>query len=463
MSPRKTLAYLVVLAVLFGVIRLVILPREEAAQLAGKFVGDARDIEIASVELGSGDGVVRLVNEAPVAPPFPTPVPTPDFERWRVEGGGSQRVEPAAVRELLRAVTTLELGTPLPAAEVSRDLALYGLATPAARAVIERVGGSRLAISLGKQNQFLDGKRYAQREGSQELFLVTNDIFNQITKGRADFREKNPVAFADRDLAAITITGGGSTVTIAQHPPGVWRISSPRELRASAEAVRGLLGELRRLRASGYRDFSSPEEAKTAFGPGGVSILLRQTEERPDIEVIVRAEGSGALFGRRDRATLYEIADRNPTAQLMKSVVELRERKQFDIDANGVASVVVTRGKEQILAMERIEEVWRVNGKEGDEPFIREYLNGLSGAIVENFADGASINVADPLLRVAVKERDGAERTLTVIREEKGKGYLALVESGEPFYVSAETLKKLTPNVESLIVVATPTPVPTVE
>ncbi len=499
MSLKKTLLLGVILAALVLYLNKVQLPQDEAESKKAQIFSAVKREELATVEVKNSQGTFLLKNSAPKASAVGDKKEELDpawDKHWEIDGLSGSGVDTGALTTLLNSILDLNLDKPLAAEDRESDLSVYGLDKPL---VTLKVGasGKTFELNFGKNNEYVS-KRYVSLSGAPDIYLVSDTLFAQASKGRDEFRDHSPVNFVDSELASFEIKdfNGANSFKVEQSELGKWQVSAPFKGLANTAAVNGYTMKLRNLSATGFIDNQQTELKKYGLDKPKLSATLNfKDQKRASItvalgEVSGEAKTAGAKGGENKApAETYLFVDGAPTiykigykvgaetiGSLSQDLSGLREKKLFQF-AGSEASQVEINQAGTVTTLTKAAEKWSVNGKEGDFAFVEAYLDKLSNLEAKSFpSESKNFGFDTPQMKVLVRlsERGGSEQGKTERSRVLVVGGVAKSEAGKPseyfagvddlsqsntFTISAESLAQITPKEESLVTpVATAAP-----
>lgn len=515
MSFKKTLVLAVVLIAAAFYIQQVLLPGEKAKSRAGFALGGKPLAEFTAIEGSSANDKYLLVNTAPAIPgsiaakasqsadsaPSAADDAVADKARqgsWEVAGVDYKAVDPTTVTALIKSLEELSLESEIPAADVASDLKVYGLSEPEVVIAVVHPQAGRQEYRFGKLNEYVR-ERYMQVGAGGAVYLVPERIFAALKRESRDIRNKNPIAFADGEVDSIEILGGKEDLKFGLQE-NKWQILSPIQAKASEAAITALTRALRNFRVGDFLDQVRADSPQFGLDKpeAQVRIKFKQDKNRPDLLVRV---GSRKIEGQPDSAskeknvaaaeefffsvdelnTVFRLIGPDPVKALVRPAIDFRERKLFSfpielakqLSVNGVVDGIT--GK---VALTLQGEEWLVDGKQGDQVFVKQYIKSLAELSASEFLpDDFDIAVKDPTLTAlittaepgskAVGAGEGSEDRLEYrleiypaensVKEKDrylAKAFLPGVEAPEWFVITKDSLIKIIPKVDSLFPVA---------
>lgn len=521
MNLKKTLILGVVLLIAVAYVFWVEMPRQERAENRDVVFHELKEDEIDSIEITRKNENFTLKNTKPSSDSDDSSKDKGDdakdaeesskLKHWELATVPGSNLDPGALNTLLSAITDLRTGSALPKEEVEEDLSIYGLKEPEVKLAI-KAGAKQIGIELGKENNFLH-KRYAKISGfsiesddekaPSDIFLISGGLLNAANKARDDFRQRTPIAFADSDVESITLKKQSEQIKIEAANLS-WKITEPGKYTGSSAAMSELLRELRSLRALQFID-QEPSTSGFGFEKPELSVAIDFKDDKKqaplNLQIVKRQENrsdkkgkdTNFYFALSDKPYFFKLAS-DPTARIAKPLPELREKQLFRFDLNQVNEASFNQADGSKIELVKSGEEWKVNGKNGDEVFVRELLSKLSLLKADDFPQGDNFGFDKPLLKVDIKSlgsvADNANQSsvsaapdptlytlvigneVSAMPKEKSaksknvkkeatqeKRYFAAVgDLSEPFIINKETFDRIKPKEEVLVKIE-PTPV----
>ena len=471
MNLKNTLFMAVVLAVIAVFIFRVEIPEGERKERESFVLKKIPDDKLAFIKLiGEKDSFVfrKAKNESGI-------------DAWQLEGLADAQLDQSAVTAIVKGLQDFKSDAPINSDEVAKDLSVYGLNSPTASIEVGE-GEGRTAVRFGKSNDFI-GKRYAQilaADGSSQIILADDVLFNAAKKEKSDFREKNPVQFPDFSVSRLTIESPQEKRRmVLTQTEGVWKIIEPVQALADDAAVAAFFRDLRGLKVAEFIDNVTDRSTYRLDAPalqieigfsGDKKPLLVAVADAPSTEGEVTKK---ALYLSLGGQSVFKTTE-GQVLTLRRTPLDFRNKKPFQLEVDSISKLMLSTAFEntpRVLMLEKQEDSWKVNGAEGDVVFVRQLLSDLSAVEAVDFPlfEISEKDFETPLAKfqITVKDNAGKEsvRELLVAREldvpSGGKGFLAC-EKGklqDAFLISRSSLEKLTPLEETLKKqLATPAP-----
>lgn len=481
MSIRKTLLLTFLLGALLIYIAKVELVKDEDKRAAERPLENIAAVALEEIEISNAKGAFALVNAEPKAPAKnpeagDQTLSTEESSKWSIKGIKDSRLDRGALNALIAAVRGVALENALPPEETEQDLSVYGLSKPelvvgvrgknAAGALIEHT------YELGKLNEYVS-KRYLKDAAQRSVYLAPNDLYVAVNKEASELRNPTPLSLEIIATQRLTVTPKvGAGFSLEQHE-GVWRIANPGPFSASQSSVEDILREIRNLKVTRFID-----NAGDSLQPYGLQAPVLRIDAEPkdkstgetlQISFGQVAEASASSAGKggeskpryfmsiRGQAPVFEIGV-DPLARIVRPLKDIRDRKPVKLDSDRISEARITVSGREEIVLGRDGAGWTVNTKPADAPFVMEFFNSVTALEALDFAESA--RTIDPQklsakLSFVLGSAPAAERLVLSLQADSSSArdrYLAIVEGQtEPFIISAESFKKITPRLEALL------------
>lgn len=503
MSLKKTIVLAILLAGAILYYYQVTVPRERANELEQLVLHGVNGDELVSIKVESPKEIFTLTNSNP------KPVsdskssggdsdaakPTSMSESWRFEGAEFSALDKTSVNSVIGALSALKYKDEIPQSELGQDLSVFGLQQPEFVYSVEHPSIGKVQLKFGKVNEYVK-ERYMQIGASGKVYMVPDSVASSLKKSSVDLRDKNPITFADKDVAEISVKSKESTFRVGSQDGLIWDLLAPVSARASDQAVQGLLRTLRNFRVAEFIDNEPFDSAKYGLNAPILEVALTFNEASKRKPLVVRVgsinigEGAQAkqdfYFSIGEGKTVFRLMGPNPVTALARPVEDLRERKLAAFPIEQVQRLVVTAEGAEVNLERSKDGQWSVDQKRGDRVFIEEYLKSVSGLQATQFyKEGQPINdIPKPQLEIKVSFEqlesaknvgrpvpDGGDLVISVgdslpspkVGETKAKGGAVqtlrpvVVTRGDSkvgFLLNDDGYKRIIPKVEALIEVA---------
>ena len=401
---------------------------------AGPLVAGTSAEDLRRIEIRNPSGSFTLVNAAG---------DTADRSGWRIDGLPDARLDAPAMAELLAAVQELSLTDSF---SPDGDLGQYGLATPALSLTIHTTT-ARAAIEIGARSEYLE-RRFMRINGGSVLYTVPERLAQAALKPHEDFRDRRVLRFDASAVKRIVIARQEGPLELARSPGG-WRLVEGGEYPADAASVEALLQAAQALQVKAF----FPDPGRCAAAPLRLMLALADGSSHPLSFSALPGAAAAPLFA----CTETESFELEPAAlaRFPLSSFELRKKRFTEVEPQSIVSLSLERQKEPMLLL-RDDRGWSVNGRPGDEVFIRRFLDELAWLEAVQFPPEQACRFDDPTLRIAITTSSG--RSLVVIIGNRVRSqlsgeelYCAFGAEGTiPYLVAAAAVRRLSPSIEML-------------
>ncbi len=476
MNLWKTLILAAIVVCVGFYIARIELPKDEVKQKAELLFPDLKVSAVRALSLKNVDGEVKFLQEASVdsaeKPAEDTlEIVDVDIGKWKLDGLPQAPLDKAALNSLVSALTSLKREYEIPAADTEKDLSVYGLKEPALTVTFND-SSKNVSVLVGKESEMLK-KHYMKLADSEQVFMGASSFFQSANKKRDDFRDKTPLDFFDSQLAKLQFKNDKVDTTIEATSDLNWRVISPVVYTASNTAVTDTLRNLRNLQVTEYID--QPKALKDyGLEKALVSATLTFNEASKKAPTKVKLgkneKGDGFYLSIDGIPTVFKLST-DPMAVFNKQLDDFREKQFFKFQFDEVVSAeYLPKAGEKVLLTREGDE-WKVNGKNADGVFVKVLLEKLAGASADGFPvveRDYGFAVPELTWNVVVKEelsdkKEEKKKTLVVgaLVDSKGdKRYAASGDLSEAVILSQDSIKNITPMVETLLKIE-PTPTAT--
>ena len=482
MNPRKTLLSGIVLLGLLSWIFFYELPKGREKEKADLLFRNLTEQQIETIEIKKQDRTVLLRNRS-----FRAEKPEEKAEEeknitadWEISDLPGLPVDASMVQSLTSpasGVLGLKLDNAIPKEEQDSNLSVYGLESPALVVKVSGAGGAR-EIRFGKKNDYVL-KRYFQIAGDDRVFMGTDTLFTAADRSRKDFRKKNLVSFTDFEAKRLTIAKDGTRLVVEKTSDDGWKIVEPIKATASRAKLQEVFRELRDYKADDFIDFS---------GDNSAELLREYRVDAPDMSATIEKNDGDPLVVAASELEESDDASKKFTAfrvgsfpfigKMLKSVLgrismdpsDYRERKLFSYGDG-----VVSRGEIEFhgakpIVLELEKDTWKAEGREADQMFVQQFFRDLTDLSAVRFPESSGdFGFDKPRLKITLwtapygSDEKPKPVSLVVGNETENGYYAASGDLSEPFVISPEGLKSVSPSLESLAPVppASATAIPT--
>ena len=336
---------------------------------------------------------------------------------------GGSAASTAKVMEILSRVSGLKavdfvwpVGADNEASAVSAPLLSgYGLDPETATTLtMHCTDGTDVSVSIG--NDAGGRKAYALVRGGREIVTVDSALKDLSMQDAIRFTDARLFPLAEADVMTFTLASGDTSCVIARAEDGSWRMDAPVVAPAEAEAAKELRGRILTLTSAdiaekGLRVSVNTNSAPSVVSPASV-LGSRRIESLRSLEVI---KLDPALV-KRIVSTFGGRSTKKPV-----SVVKVRDRRAWNVEASDVGGSVDEDGVERVLGA------------------IASLRAARVVALKAEPSDLARYGLEHPFHMISVdQEKEGSVRRNIMIGGMTGGGRYATVGSSDAIFVLPE-------------------------
>lgn len=464
MKPWKTFVLAFLLLMVGAYIRYVELPQEAKRKEEELFLEGVSERSLRSLGINRKGEGFSFKNEKPVDP----------LQKEAGEKGGADvsqgwildglpagtNLDPAALRTLLSAVTTLKLGDAIPPEEVGTDLKVFGLDNPAVTVRIGLPTGERV-LMFGKRSEFI-GKRYV-KVADRGLFMVDDALFSAADKERDSFRQKSPISFDLADASFLELNSSDGVVRLEKAEGEEWKVVAPLNAKADQQFVSDFVRRIRSLRAKEFIDPPQAEQlAEFGLDRPDVTVTIGGEKRKLEIKLAVKVTGGSEGEGKSDVAMYFWFNESPSVYKIEGNQINLfrlpaesfRDKHVIAVTRTAVSRVEVASEGAAPRVFEKGATGWKLDGAEAVESEVESYVDALTELTVEKFAtlEDAREPFGAPALRLTVREgdKDSAWEIGSESKLQLGKLHpLRRVDGAVLGYITPEQLKQIIPKDDS--------------
>lgn len=228
-----------------------------------------------------------------------TTVCTKNFDNiWELQTPtGKIKADATAVDDLLFGVDSLEAAAFID--NSTKNLALYGLASPSIKVAFTQRGEENPAVLLiGDYAQ--DGTVYVKAEQSDQVTRVKRALIDKIASGAAWLRDKQVLNFHIDDAIRLTSTLAGEEPFTCQRLGTNWRLTAPVREDANNTEINAIIYELDDLMVDAFiGSRSTPTDAAAGFNKPSVQLTIELRDQKVyTLQVGNQTDASGGFYAR---------------------------------------------------------------------------------------------------------------------------------------------------------------------
>lgn len=320
-----------------------------------------------------------------------------------------------------------------------KDLAKYGLATPAAIVTLDVIGKGakteRRALKIGGPADPMkpDGERFAQADGATTVVVLNAGMSKRLLAEPIKFRDRSLASFVTADKVVITRNGKDVTFTKAG---GNWKLTAPLAADAEDEALREVHDALARLRAEEIvadkpadlkpYGLDQPERWRVFSGEKELVSLLVGKREKVG-EPGKQTDGFRA-YAKLEKGDLVVLLDMGLTAKLAAEYrkralwepLDVAQATTIEVDTpDGPGSFRLMKGP--LGWMDSMNPAERISTEA-----VTDFLDAFAGLKAERYVehdakDAKLYGLEPPRKTITVTTQGGQKRTLFLGRADEQK------------------------------------------
>lgn len=250
--------------------------------------------------------------------------------RWVLADPKGATTDRVALRSLLNTLVGLTSHNTIIGAEVEKDQDIYGLSQPELRLVFHDGSGEHTLL-FGKQHSF-SGRRYAQLQGNERIFLVDDSSFQALNKTKDEVRDRHPIKFQLDKVREFQVTGSrvsgkGPTdgLVLTKDPArDSWQIGYQRSLNnitvdADGVLVKEILSGLLHLTVKQFENPLTPAQGTLSSYGLDTPKLRVEIRSFPDGSLTQNAQ---MLAGKQEESLVLLFGEHERTATVPKEPEE---------------------------------------------------------------------------------------------------------------------------------------------
>lgn len=449
MKPRTTLTLVAVGGCFFAYIWFVEKNQKTTRELedTSTKVVEIDQEKIQSIILKNGESQIELLkNEA----------------AWRVQAPLQDRADTPSINQLLSLVSGLRHDSKivLEKAQEKEKLKEFGVDVSDTQLRLKSDKGKETVLLIGKDSA-VDGKVYVRLDGSNDVYVIRNELRNQVTKKADDFRDKKLSDTAPSLVQKIHLKSGETELEL-ERKNNHWNFNKPMSARAADQKINDLLANILNAQVSQFLPEPATAEQGLTEPRATVTFTVEGQKEPLTLNIGTAPAGdenkekSHAKFSGRAAVTVLANSALDPL--LKARLADLRDRKLLRVEADVVDRLTIESQAGEKFVLARKGEGWvRKNGDTDvaiNEAIASRLLTELLAAEATNLvADAAEsaeeaekYGLAKPQLKVTLSsfasentaETKAGEKPLATLlfgAVEGDSGYAKLEQ--EPFILAA--------------------------
>lgn len=443
MKTRNTLFLLVIFAALFAYVGLFERNRKstrERAEAAGRVAEVDRD-KINTIAIQNPDGAIELRKGS--------------NNEWTIEKPVKDRADSMVISQLFTTLESLRHDAKIDP-ENKEQLKEFGVAESNTKVRVSGDGEKGFELLIGK-DAAVEGKIYVRAEGDDTVYVIGNDLKNQLTKKADDFRDRKLADLTTQQVKRVVVSTKDGEIEL-EKKNNHWSITKPLKARGDDQKINDLIASATAARIDQFVSDSSNLANYGLAEPRGTVSFFTEDAEKP----VVLQIGTNGKDNDKEK-TYAKLSTRDSVVLVPKDIEkvlenrpnDLRDRKIVRVESDIVDRITIEAPNKPTLVLARKGESWVQ--KDGDkdvavnEAIPNQLLSDLQHTDVTNFvADTATdlpkYGLDQPQMKVTLSSfasdntaetKAGDKPIVSVLfgKVEGDSGYVKVDD--EPFIVAA--------------------------
>lgn len=335
-------------------------------------------------------------------------------DTWFLEAPVKDRADTMAISQLFTSLELLKYDAIVESGGKGADkdqMKDFGLSNSDTRI---RVTGADKPVELlfGKESA-VEGKSYVKIDGSSAVYVISNDLKNQLSKKPDEFRDKKLTNLAVGKVSRAVLKTAAGEIEV-EKKEGHWSLVRPLKTRADDARIGDLISQAVTARIETFLADGANAAAYGLEQPRGSLSIYSEGKEEP----VVLNIGASLKEDPDKEGTYAKLSSRESVVMLPKSIETLLETKPNDLrdksllrfEEDIVDRIAIVPAGKSALMLARDKEKW-VRKAEVDQLIdsgsATRMLQNLKGATISNFvADVATelprYGLDNPALKVTL-------------------------------------------------------------
>ncbi len=207
-----------------------------------------------------------------------------ESDKWLITSPVQTLVDSNAVVENLASILGIKIERIIQSPE--SDLNVYGLTEPRGAFQLNTIDNKTIQLMVGNENPIGDFL-YVKFNGSADITLVSQSLWNQVNKGLFDLRDRKIVHINPLEVQRIKISRSNSETIVLEKREDAWWLVQPVQSLAKSEVVLTFLNRLASARIREFIDESLRDLPRYSLDSARLRIdLFSGSEDQPTTLVI---------------------------------------------------------------------------------------------------------------------------------------------------------------------------------
>ncbi|MBM3317436.1 MAG: DUF4340 domain-containing protein [Candidatus Eisenbacteria bacterium] len=245
--------------------------------------------------------------------------------QWRVASEGRYPADTLAVSRILDKLPLLDRRHLRSTSPAMQERFEVGDAQGIELAFADSRGGELGRMRVGKSGPDFRSQ-YVRPAGSNEVFLIPENLRSVVDPRRAQWRDRTIFAFRSDEVARLVFHPEGEEPLVAERDAGgLFKLVAPEEGPVKAQAIDASLRALSNLRCDAFADTSVTLESAGLLPPRQRVEIQLQDGASFGLDIGIEAPEERRVFVKRDRAETIFLLGAGRIATLVRGAEDLRE------------------------------------------------------------------------------------------------------------------------------------------
>ncbi|HEY0368678.1 MAG TPA: DUF4340 domain-containing protein, partial [Chthoniobacterales bacterium] len=302
-------------------------PNTQEAQRRSEQVLNVERDKLEGLTIQNGDDKIELRKEG---------------DRWRLEAPIKDLADGAAVQTLISDVEFWQKDNTIPAKEIDTGkLQEFDLAKPKLRLKLQ--GKDAPPEILFGKDAALENRMYVRFENSRDIFVVRNNVKNDIAKKPEDFRDKKLTDLTTLQVNRVALKTPAGEMELQKQAEN-WEIVKPLRARADNQKVSDLISQVTSARIAQFvsDDRGDLQPYGLAQPRGSITLFKADDKDGQLLQI-------GATNDKEKDRVFVRFAPRNFVYTLPQKIeqvlnttpADLRDKHLVRIDTNNLDRVTI--------------------------------------------------------------------------------------------------------------------------
>ncbi len=322
-----------------------------------------------------------------------------DGDDWRITRPIAAKAKTWRVNDIADAVKGIE---GRPAGDVQPGVT--GLDQPRWK-ITATDGNATHTLLVGSPRPMHSGQTYVRPAGSEETYIVSQDLAAKLDKPLGEFRDETVLDLKTDDIVRLEVAGARSFKLVKRR--GAWGLVEPVSASADGDAVKDLLGKAARIRAEEFVSDAPKDLAAYGLDKPRLRVEMQLAADEPNAPAATQpatapapkpGETYALILGTRVGDNVYAKLSHQPgvfkvddklTEDLQPDIVELRAKKIISLAPDTVTAVTL-QFPGTAAEIVRKDGQWRMTAPIkglADDQAVRDLLDAVAGLQAQAFKD----------------------------------------------------------------------------